>query len=166
MTKDPLTQARLKLLVSYDKDTGLFTHIKKRNGVTVGKIAGSSDPNGYIRIALDGRDYFAHRLAWFYMMGEWPPFQIDHVNRVTSDNRFCNLRLATNAENHQNCGMPKNNSSGFIGVDFHKPKNKWRATIKVNGKGKHIGYFDTKEAAAAARRAAELELHPFRACPS
>lgn len=74
MTKEILTQARLKLLVHYCENTGTFTHIKKRTGVTVGKVAGSQDRFGYIRIALDGKDYFAHRLAWLYVMGEWPPF--------------------------------------------------------------------------------------------
>lgn len=92
-----LTQARLKELFHYDKETGAFTHIKARRGVRVGKILGCLANNGYLVIRADGKLYLAHRLAWMYVHGAFPPDQLDHINRMRTDNRLCNLRLATNA---------------------------------------------------------------------
>ena len=86
-----------------------------------------------------------------------PPnnLDIDHINHKKYDNRKSNLRCVTHSQNHMNKKMQSNNTSGVVGVGYIKKNNKWRATIKINGKQKHIGVFDTKEDAAIARKLAE-----------
>ena len=157
-----LTQERLQELLSYDPETGIFTNLKSRGRVKIGAVAGSKNPNGYIYIAIDSKKYRAHRLAWLYVHGNFPANQIDHINEVKDDNRIVNLRLATNLENHQNQSSPRtNNTSGYLGVIWDKFSGKWRARIKVNGKQKHLGCFDTGEEASEAYVTAKRELHPF-----
>lgn len=109
---------------------------------------------GYRSISIDDRDYLAHRLAWLYVHGKWPPHQLDHINMDRADNRMCNLRQADNAENNCNRPLQSNNTSGFKGVSFHKQTRKWKASLKVRGKDIHLGLFDEAEAAAAAYRLA------------
>ena len=114
--------------------------------------------NGYCIIRLDDRLYTAHRLAWLYVHGQWPTHQLDHINGNRQDNRLCNLRPATNAENAQN-RTRKSNTSGFPGV--RKTNSKWTAEIKVNYKPIRLGRFDSPEAAYAAYLEAKRKYHPF-----
>jgi hypothetical protein len=162
--KVDLTAEYVLSLLHYDPDTGVLTWRERSdvhpnvNSRMSGKVAGYIDKSiGYRCIRIDGRRYFAHRLAWFYVHGTWPNDQIDHINGDRSDNRFSNLREATNSENQQNRGVQSNNTSGCKGVNWAKHANKWRAAIMHNGKPKHLGYFDADkldEAAAAYAKAA------------
>ena len=151
-----ITHQRLRELLHYDPLTGIFLRLVSANSrVKVGDIAGSlHKATGYRRIQIDGRDYMAHRLAWFYVTGEWPTADIDHWNLNRTDNRFCNLREATNSENHANMRARADNTSGFKGVYFHKPNRKWVTQITVIGKRIYLGSFDTKGSAHAAYAAA------------
>lgn len=72
----------------------------------------------------------------------FPESHVDHINGDRLDNRRCNLRLATNAENSRNREKQSNNTSGVIGVHWHKPRKKWLASVQVDGKRKHLGLFD------------------------
>ena len=83
---------------------------------------------------------------------------VDHINGDTLDNRRCNLRYATWAQNNYNVGLRKDNTSGYKGVRLFRGGRRWAATIGYNGKNKHLGYFDTKEQAAEAYNKAALEL--------
>lgn len=157
-----LSQETLKSLLHYDPDTGMFTQLKARQGVRVGSIAGKVRNDGYVQIRINGKIYLAHRLAWLYVHGTFPPDMIDHMNRVTSDNRIGNLRLATDAENKQNRSMQINNTSGHVGVHWDKRYQKWQAYIKVNSKQIKIGYFTDINDAISARKAAELKYHTFQ----
>lgn len=75
---------------------------------------------------------------------------VDHYNGDTLDNRRDNLRIATSSQNKANMNKPKTNTSGYKGVSWHKPLNKWRVQIKVMGVSMHIGYFnDVRDAANA-----------------
>lgn len=162
MATDLITQDRLKSLLTYDPDTGEFRWRTRRGGNAVsGSLAGARNTEGYVHIQIEGKKYKAHRLAWLYVHGQHPD-EIDHVNRIKDDNRIANLRSVTHAQNGQNQSKPKNNTSGHIGVDFHKRSNRWRARIKIGGKLRDIGYFDSKEAAAKARANAETHHLPFR----
>lgn len=155
MTAQILTQSRLKELLHYDPETGLFTRFS-------GKVAGAIRPDGYVRIMLARELYYAHRLAWLYMTGSLPPEQIDHINGNKTDNRLANLRAVTNFENQKNQRKPVSNTSGIIGVVWHKTKNKWNAQIKHKGRSIHLGYFTDIEEAAAARAKASVQygFHP------
>lgn len=157
-----LTQERLKELLDYDPGTGVFSWIVDRGGTAkAGSVAGRLNGNTYLQIMVDGKRYCAHRLAWLYVHGEFPPDQLDHINRIRTDNRISNLRPATGTENNQNCSKRSDNTSGVIGVGWHKKCGKWVAHIRLNGRRKHLGLYDTIEEAAAARASAKAELHTF-----
>lgn len=148
---------RLRKILRYDAETGVFTYLVRRGRVRkAGDIAGfisrrSRDNGGGYRIVhFDGRDYGAHRLAWFYVHGKWPTHHIDHRNNERDDNRISNLREATRSQNCANKGAQSNNTSGLKGVSFHKGGRKWRADIKVAGETLFLGLYKRKEAACAA----------------
>jgi hypothetical protein len=164
MTKrqNEITAEQVRECLDYDKSTGVFLWRGQRPGVKVGDIAGTCHDKGYKRICLDGKLYFAHRLAWLYVHGRWPAYEIDHINGVRDDNRIENLREATSAENHQNLGRQPKNTSGHPGVSWHRFSGKWYARIRATGGRRHLGYFDTAEEAAAAYRQAKSNLHPFQ----
>lgn len=131
--------------------------------VKVGEIAGCVRPdNGYITIGIDGRHYFAHRLAWFYEHGRWPEHHIDHINGVKADNRIANLRDVAAGVNLQNRRTPSsaNKSSRLLGVSFCRRTGRWRSCIRVDGRQKSLGYFDTEDAAHARYVEVKRQLHP------
>lgn len=154
-----ITAVRLRELLHYDPETGVFTHRvgRKGRGTRAGDVAGRiRKQDGYRRIGLDHGRYVASRLAWLYMTGEWPAAEIDHINCVRSDDRFINLRPATRDENARNTRRPSSNTSGLKGVSWRG--GKWRATIKKDRKPIHIGFFASPEAAHAAYVAKAQEL--------
>jgi hypothetical protein len=126
------------------------------NAKNAGKVAGSVDEKGYLRVAIWHRNYRQHRIIWLMVHGEWPPDQIDHHDRDRKNNRPSNLKAVTNAENCKNCGISPRNKSGHVGVNFRN--GKWRAQITASGKQKHLGNFDQKSHAIAARKAAAAAL--------
>lgn len=150
----PLTQDRLKQLLHYDPETGIFTRLVTTGNLLPGTKVGRNQLNGYTSITIDRKHYYTHRLAWFYVTGSWPKNDIDHINRNRSDNRYANLREATRSLNMRNILKFKNNKSGFKGVSWCAVKNKWRANIKLNGKQTFLGYFDIPEKAHGAYVAA------------
>lgn len=101
-----LTQEKLKSILHYDAETGVFTSLRARGNVKKGQACTAIDSNGYICISLLKQVFRAHRLAWFYVTGEWPKANmvIDHVNRIKTDNRLVNLREATYSVNAKNRG--------------------------------------------------------------
>ena len=158
--KTMLTQARLKKVLNYNELTGIFTwKVAKARRIKTGDIAGNLAQQGYSRIVLDGKLYYSHRLAWFYVHGEWPKDQIDHINQSRTDNRIVNLREVTGAENNKNQSLSKSNKSGSIGVYWQKARNKWIAQININGKVKYLGLFSDKEDAIEARQAANIKYN-------
>jgi hypothetical protein len=165
MSDNILTQERLKELLSYDPETGVFVRIKQTSSkAKIGDVAGTTKRNGYRRISADGKCFSEHRLAWFYMTGEFPPNEIDHIDRNPANNRFANLRVVTRSENMQNVGKYKCNTSGYKGVSYQKCRKKWRAQIEINNVCKEIGRFATPEEASAAYLAAQRIYHPT--CPT
>jgi hypothetical protein len=163
-----LTQDYLKSILHYDPDTtGTFTWIKplgRRSRIRVGYVAGYIDSGGYRSIAINGKHYGEHRLAWLYMTGAWPSLEIDHINQNPADNRWRNLRLATQEQNSCNVARHKKNTSGYKGVAWYKQRNKWRARIKVRGKSIHLGLFKSKEFAAWMRDLAAIKYQGEFAC--
>lgn len=154
-----LTAERLHDLLNYDPHTGVFCWRVNRGPAKAGVKTGCPDGKGHLRITVDNVVYSAHRLAWLYVHGRWPKDQIDHKNGVRHDNRIANLREATKSQNHHNSKRPRNNTSGHKGVYWHAKSRKWMALISVNGRSNYLGLYDTREAAAAARRTAADRLH-------
>jgi hypothetical protein len=153
------SRERLLELLDYNAVTGEFRWKAKRRGVKVGSLAGKDDGFGYIVITVEYVEYRAHRLAYAFM-GQPVPAQVDHINRVRSDNRWANLRASTQAFNHKNKGLPKNNKSGCPGVKWDANARKWRAEITVAGRRINLGIFTDVGDAVAARTLANLE-HGF-----
>ncbi|WP_320705372.1 HNH endonuclease [Enterobacter cloacae] len=146
-----LTQGKLKSLLSYSPETGLFHWLtEKTNAIQPGDKAGWKDEQGYWRITIDGYDYRAHRLAWLYMNGVMPAM-VDHKNRNRSDNRACNLRECNASQNAMNRKTQANNKSGVPGVTWNKREKKWKAYTKSNGKPISLGTYEKKEDAIRAR---------------
>lgn len=160
-----LTAARLRELLDYDKASGLFRwRVDHRfcGFIRAGRIAGGLNSDGHMRIQIDGVTHLAHRLAWLHVMGEWPADEIDHENRVRSDNRWLNLRPATNEQQRRNSSRQSNNTSGFKGVS--KDRNGWRARIFVGGRNRGLGTFDTPELAHEMYSLAAAMIHGDFAC--
>jgi hypothetical protein len=161
MSKIDLTAERLRELLHYDTETGIFTWIVSTSvRVQVGDIAGCKNNEGYLQIKIDKRNHRAHRLAWLHTFGSWPTGQIDHINGQRSDNRIANLRSVTHSVNQQNrkFAQRSNKSTGLMGVSRYG--NGFRARIKLDGKSRNIGTFDTPELANAAYLSAKRDIHP------
>lgn len=133
------------------------------NGRNAGKEAlVQKARGGYLSGTIFWRPRFAHQVAWALHYGEWPMNPIDHINGDRADNRIANLRCVSYTDNARNQRIPKNNTSGVMGVRFYTPLGRWLATIGVGGRKIHLGYFDNKESAIAARKEAETRygFHP------
>lgn len=151
------TQARLKQVVHYDPLVGLFMRKQARAQAPLGSFSQSIDSKGYRRIRIDSQRVLEHRLAWFYMTGEWPPEEIDHINGVRTDNAFSNLRLADRKQNKRNTKTYKNNKSGFKGVSWSASSKRWKSRFFKDGKEVNLGLYDTPEEAHAAYIKASVE---------
>lgn len=152
----------VKEILNYDKETGIFTYKVNYKSKKAGDVAGYINNRGYVQINLFGRIYSAHRLAWYFHNGEMPTKQIDHINGIRHDNNIANLRNVDLAENLQNQRNPqKGNTSGFLGVTFHKNRNKWMAQINHKKKNIYIGIFSTAIEAHNAYLSKKREIHEF-----
>lgn len=109
------------------------------------------DNDNYFCSYIEGKKWWLHR----YIMDAQPQEYVDHINNNFDDYRKINLRLCNNAENNRNRGLQKNNTSGYPGVGWVKREQQWRARIKVDGKEKHLGYFNNKDDAINAKKIAE-----------
>ncbi len=155
-----LTAERLRECLDYDPATGIFTYrISRHYRQKVGAVAGAPHGNGYLRIAIDGVNYYAHRLAWLHAHGEWPEHGVDHANSVRSDNRLSNLRKADQSQNLCNKGKQSNNSSGLKGVSWHAGAGKWVAQVGWRGEHIYLGLHEEKQDAHAAYCAAAGQYH-------
>ena len=158
-----ITQSRLKEVLSYSPSTGIFEWIISTRKTKPGQIAGWSDKAGYIYIRIDKKLYAAARLAFLYMTGAWPRNGFaDHINMVTSDNRWKNLRDATKKINQENRRKASsNNKSGFLGVSPYK--GRFIATINTSENGRRtrhtLGYFDDPALGHRAYVRAKRRLH-------
>lgn len=161
-----ITQQELKQILSYDKDTGIFTWSKlpKFSYAKVGNVAGSLYNNGYVYIKIKSKRYKAHILAFLYEYGYLPNCSIDHINRNKKDNRIANLRICNASENAQNRDVKNTkNNAGYFGVLINKnsKKNPYVASIKYNYKKYYLGSFDNPIDAHNAYLKAKKELHKF-----
>jgi hypothetical protein len=163
--KPTLTLKRLKEVYFYEPETGQFLRLIATNSsagkAKVGEPAGSKSGERYVRIGIDGRVYRAHRLAWFYMTGEWPENGIDHIDLDATNNRWSNLRAADQSQNLANTKRRSDNTTGFKGVT-RTASGTWQAKIWVNQQQICLGTFATPyEAFDAYKSAAEKYFGSF-----
>ena len=175
MAKDAaITAEEARQLLDYDPDTGIFTWLRRHpstfknpksatgwNTKYAGKPAGTPGlKSGYWRITINNRPVQSHRLAMTLALGAEPDGEIDHINGDRGDNRIANLRVVTRSENRRNIAIPKRNTSGVMGASLLR--GKWRAYICRGEKTIHLGSYETKAEAVAARKGAEIALgfHP------
>lgn len=142
--KNELTRARLKELLHYDRETGMFTWLVNRGSRgRAGAEVGCPTTQGYLRVMVDKKLHYLHRLAWLYETGRWPTEHIDHKNGCVSDNRFVNLRDVSRSTNLQNERKARsNNRCGLLGVETHKD-GRYRARIRVGGLRIDLGGYAT-----------------------
>jgi hypothetical protein len=175
MAAKDISPETLRSLLHYDPGTGVLTWKRRPrelfptekawaiwNGRYAGKRAFTSqNHNGYFRGAVFNNTSLAHRVAWALVHGVWPD-RLDHVNGDPSDNRLANLRVVSHRENLKNTARRADNTSGTTGVSWFRATQKWSSCVHLSGKKIHLGYFDNKEDAIAARMAANerFGFHP------
>lgn len=140
-----ITQEYLKSLFHYDPLSGYFTRLTTRGGNRAGGAAGTIDDDGYVRITIDGSKFRAQRLAFLYMTGAFPIGEVDHIDRVRTNNAWSNLRSATTQQNAANRAGPVRD----LPKGVSPCGKKYAAAVKVNGKRIHLGVFDTPDLAHA-----------------
>ena len=172
-----ITAEALREIMDYEPDTGLF---RWRDTFAAGAcsarrpgdralmprpgqvITGTKNGSGYVVISLYGRSYYFHRLAWLHVHGAFPAkgLSIDHINGKAADNRLCNLRVGTHAQNLANVRLIRtNNTSGYRGVSWHPQNREWRASIWCDGKSYHSKTYKNILDAVKWRDAKAKELH-------
>lgn len=126
--------------------------VSERDFVSVSEVIWSPK-EGY---AWNGKHGYMHRFILGLEQGD--KRQVDHKNRIRSDNRRENLRFATQQENMQNRPKREGTSSQYRGVTWHKLRSKWLARIWFNNKGTHLGSFKDEIDAACAYDKSAREL--------
>ncbi len=152
-----LTQEELKRQLYYNPDTGIFTRkVSNNNRVKIGNITSCKDKNGYIKMGINYKEYYAQRLAWLYMEGYFPKGNIKYIDKNRLNNRFDNLSiLKPNKKDNKN-KLNKNNKSGITGIHWDKNTNKWKGEIIINSKSIYLGRF--KKLANAAFAMWKIEI--------
>lgn len=162
MAKEILSAEKLRELLHYDPETGIFVwRVRVSQAVKVGHVAGRINYDGYSTIKILGYEYRAHRLAMFYAEGIMPPAEVDHINGIRLDNRLANLRHADRSTNAQNMrkALSTNLSCGLMGATWDKTRKTWKASIQVNGKKRTLGAFATAQEAHDCYIAAKRTHH-------
>lgn len=154
--------------MSYDRNTGELrwrilpatsrSNICFNNRVG-GTVAGTVGRCGYFVVGISKRYYLAHRLIWKMEMGQDPDGFVDHIDGNKTNNKFSNLRPASNSQNIQNSKLRADNSSGVKGVHWDAGHKKWRAVITADGNQVRVGRFDSVSTAKDAIERVRAEMH-------
>lgn len=129
-------------------------------GKKLGAEAGTSKTNkGYYQVCLDRCVMLSHRVIWALIHGKWPEDQLDHISRDKEDNRISNLREASCLQNNGNKLLRRDSTTKVIGVTFCKRRAKFVAQIKIEGRHKHLGCYDSAVEAGAAYAGAALNKY-------
>ena len=156
-----LTQKYLLELFDY-RDGELYWKVRKAAKIKIGDRAGNVTVRGYRDVKIDGKSCKSHRLIFLYHYGYLPEF-LDHIDGNPLNNKIDNLREATSQENSMNRKKDKSYGgkptlSKYKGVSWRKESQKWKVSIMIGEKRKHLGYFDLEIKAAKAYNRAAIEL--------
>jgi hypothetical protein len=158
-TKQLPTKEELHDLFEY-RDGELYWRNHRSNKVRAGSKAGSIDGTGYHQINIKGKVYRVHRIIYsMHYDNLTPDLLVDHIDNNKSNNKICNLRIATSSQNSCNQSMNKNNTSGVKGVCWHKQHNKWYVQVQHKGKNFYGGLFDDFEDAKQKAEQLRNQLH-------
>lgn len=124
----------------YNPETGAIIRDDRKGS------RGSYDKDGYLIIKIKGRQFKAHRLAWFLFYGQWPRSELDHINRRRSDNRICNLREVTRLQNMQNTKQPVNRRTGVIGVTLDNKTKGLKKKYAVRERRQTVRFYTLEDA--------------------
>lgn len=150
-----ITKEEICQLLEYNPVTGIFLWLTPTGNSTIGSVAGCIKPDGYIRIQIRGRLYYAHRLAWLVFYGDWPASIVDHIDGNRGNNSISNLRNASLTENNRN----RKRASTKCKKGVKKNGNRWQARIRAGEKQVHLGTFKTEDEAHDAYCIAAKKLH-------
>jgi HNH endonuclease len=172
-----ITAETLREIMDYEPETGLFRwrdtfaagvccarrvgHKHRKPGMPGDVVHTIVQKHGYVVIGLFGKIYYAHRLAWLHMHGAFPAkgLSIDHINGEPADNRLCNLRVGTHAQNHANTRLIRaNNTTGYRGVTYAL-NGRYRASVQCKGVVHNSPTYADPKDAAAWRDAMAEKLH-------
>lgn len=149
MGKNDLSAETARYYLRYDEGTGnLYWRRQPSRSVMPGQVAGSKSKDGYISLSFAGHTYLAHRLIWLIKTGNWPEFEIDHINRDRSDNRWSNLRDVNRTVNQRNT----------MGGGYFLNRGKFLAMVGVGPKSINLGRYETEQEARFAYEVAKREL--------
>ena len=131
---------------------GILINIKTR------KVVGTPGTHGYLRVGINNKVYLVHRIVYYMYYGYWPENDIDHINKISYDNRICNLREVSRSCNLRNSKLSKNNCTGIKGVSWHKKDTSWAVSIHFKNNRIYIGSFKNFINAVKARYYAEQKF--------
>lgn len=153
----PCIEDEIRSLLAYDPESGLLRWKERWNPKIREDMVAGTISQGYVYVCVRYRRFRAHRIAWLLMTGDWPAqgTEIDHINGIRNDNRWCNLRALPRKKNCMNSGIRSNNKSGKTGVSFVARSGKWDARITADGVLYLLGQYASRQEAIEARTAAE-----------
>lgn len=154
-----ITASDLRDALNYDPESGEFTWARpKSNRMKPGDRAGAPNNLGYVLVTLGWKKYRAHKLAWLYVTGVWPTFEIDHIDGNRGNNRWSNLRRSDRTLNtlNQRDARSHKSKSGVRGVVIKS--DGYEARITVYGEARNLGKFETADEASAAYESARLAV--------
>lgn len=158
--------------LAYDPYTGIITWraapIRKKCGhqirISIGDVAGKIQKDGYLRMTFDRIPYLNHRVAYAIFYGDWPPEEIDHIDRDKANNRITNLKPVTRKENMRNIGpylryqpISKNGFPPGVHWQCYRRKDLMAKPYKAVLRKRHLGVFHTVEEASASFEAAKAK---------
>lgn len=125
---------------SYCPETGDITRIKAYHPTKCG-VVNSVRANGYKSVSFQKKSYLAHRIAWLLQTGQEPEQSIDHINGDSTDNRWCNLRIATQDQQKGNSASP--GGKYLPGTRPSGKGGKWQAASGST----YLGVYETEQEA-------------------
>lgn len=148
--------SHLASFAAYDAETGEFIAVRQRrvDSPKVGQSIGTKFGNGkYLCVRIAGEHYALHTLAWLWMTGSFPQYEIDHCDGNGCNNAWVNLRDVPHSVNRQNSKKYASNKSGITGVRWDKWYGMWKAEVRVRGKTYDLGHYASAENAKESRDA-------------